>query len=455
MANIRYSVACPSCEADVPIRSSALVGKKTECPKCKYRFTVPEPPDGTGDEADAKPAKKEKGKKKPAKKGNTGVLVGVILGVLAVGGLGTAAYFILGGDDAPQPSTSPPVAARPAAGTPDGGGTTKPADEKPADEKPPADGDAKPADGTTKPADGDAKPTDGTAKPADKPKTSGDQKEVTNLLPNDTRAVYRVNFDRLKQSATPVYSSFFDNYVQGLFQTSLTIPFDDVETYIHCIVGPDREPFGVVRTKSAIDRSRLYQALELDKPAGAGSAKREYFLIKQNPFVDAVAKAFTLKAVVGLMGLSNNIRLPDPPPPDPKLPVKKYAVCVFDDTTLFIGAEGSVERFLTVDLQDNGYPTFKSELAPEDPPPADPNAPPPPEGVARRAPGPAAGPASGRPAAPGRTTSACGRRAGGAAAARSRAGLTAARRAPPGRPARPAPASCTRRCRPTAPSTPS
>ncbi len=382
MANIRYSVACPSCEADVPIRSSALVGKKTECPKCKYRFTVPEPPDGAGDDADAKPAKKDKGKKKPAKKANTGVLVGVVLGVLAVGGLGTAAYFVLGGDDSPKPSPTPPVAARPA----DGGGAAKPSDDKPADDKPMADG--KPADGDAKPADGDAKPADGAAKPADKPKTSGDQKDVTNLLPNDTRAVYRVNFDRLKQSATPVYSSVFDNYVQGLFQTSLTIPFDDMETYIHCIVGPDREPFGVVRTKSPIDRSRLYQALELDKPAGATTAKREYFLIKQNPFVDAVAKAFTLKAVIGLMGLSSSIRLPDPPPPDPKLPPKKYAVCVFDDTTLFIGAEGSVERFLTVDLQDNGYPTFKSELSPEDPPPADPNAPPAPEG---------GGPEGGRP----------------------------------------------------------
>ena len=48
MANVRYNVDCPSCEASVPIRSSAMIGKKTECPKCKYRFTVPEPP---GDDA--------------------------------------------------------------------------------------------------------------------------------------------------------------------------------------------------------------------------------------------------------------------------------------------------------------------------------------------------------------------------------------------------------------------
>ena len=43
MANTRFSVPCPSCEASVPIKGAELIGKKTECPKCKYRFVVPDP----------------------------------------------------------------------------------------------------------------------------------------------------------------------------------------------------------------------------------------------------------------------------------------------------------------------------------------------------------------------------------------------------------------------------
>lgn len=38
-----YKQACPSCEAMVLIRDISLVGKKVECPKCKYRFQAEKP----------------------------------------------------------------------------------------------------------------------------------------------------------------------------------------------------------------------------------------------------------------------------------------------------------------------------------------------------------------------------------------------------------------------------
>src|SRR5436305_6838146 len=38
-----FKQQCPSCEAMVPIKDSSLVGKKIDCPKCKYRFVVEEP----------------------------------------------------------------------------------------------------------------------------------------------------------------------------------------------------------------------------------------------------------------------------------------------------------------------------------------------------------------------------------------------------------------------------
>src|SRR5206468_5820428 len=38
-----FKQLCPSCEAMVPIRDPKLIGRKIDCPKCKYRFVVEEP----------------------------------------------------------------------------------------------------------------------------------------------------------------------------------------------------------------------------------------------------------------------------------------------------------------------------------------------------------------------------------------------------------------------------
>ena len=38
-----FKQLCPSCEAMVPIRDPGLIGRKIDCPKCKYRFVVEEP----------------------------------------------------------------------------------------------------------------------------------------------------------------------------------------------------------------------------------------------------------------------------------------------------------------------------------------------------------------------------------------------------------------------------
>src|SRR5713101_6789407 len=43
MAATTFKQQCPSCEANVPIRDPALIGRKIDCPKCKYRFVVEEP----------------------------------------------------------------------------------------------------------------------------------------------------------------------------------------------------------------------------------------------------------------------------------------------------------------------------------------------------------------------------------------------------------------------------
>src|SRR6516225_5630713 len=97
-----FKQQCPSCEAMVPIRDPNLIGKKVDCPKCKYRFVVDDP--GPGDEADERPAKKgaagrkPAGKLKPKKKagGNNMVILGAVLGVVAIAVLAVGAWMWFG-----------------------------------------------------------------------------------------------------------------------------------------------------------------------------------------------------------------------------------------------------------------------------------------------------------------------------------------------------------------------
>ena len=78
MANVKFELDCPKCDEAIVIRSSAQIGKKVECPKCKYRFTVPEMEDDDADEAPAK-----KGGKKKA---GSGMLIGGLgVGAIEIG----------------------------------------------------------------------------------------------------------------------------------------------------------------------------------------------------------------------------------------------------------------------------------------------------------------------------------------------------------------------------------
>src|SRR6266542_6408175 len=62
-----FKQQCPSCEAMAPIRDPSLIGRKIDCPKCKYRFVVEEPADSVDDEAPARPGKKPANVKAGAK----------------------------------------------------------------------------------------------------------------------------------------------------------------------------------------------------------------------------------------------------------------------------------------------------------------------------------------------------------------------------------------------------
>ena len=354
MANIRYDVPCPSCEATVPIRSTSAIGKKIECPKCKYRFIAPEPPeDGDEDDGGAVKTKKKEGTKKGKKAkagGNTMVIVGVLLGVFAVGALVFGGWLLLGNDSTP-PSTPKPGANSGGSGST---GTTS---------------------GSSDTGDSPKLPTEGgpTKSNATSAAEAAKGKDITNLLPGDTVAVYRVNMDRTAKVATPLANAAVDNYTRDLFQSSFAINADNVATYIHCVTKADREPFAVIRTRSPFSELELYQKLQLEQPKNQNIRGRSFFLIKSNPFIEAVSRAFTTRALAGLLGIALP---PDPPGPTGSTD-KQYALCVYDTQTLLVSTELIMERFLT-DLKDDGFPPFQSELIPvtaAEPPPADPAAP--------------------------------------------------------------------------------
>src|SRR5207249_699693 len=114
-----FKQQCPSCEAMVPIKDRSLIGRKIDCPKCKYRFVVEGPEDEEPEAAEAtKPAAKGKGKepakggprkrraddngkskKKKKAGGSNKVVLGAGLAVVAVILLGVAGFFMMGGSD--------------------------------------------------------------------------------------------------------------------------------------------------------------------------------------------------------------------------------------------------------------------------------------------------------------------------------------------------------------------
>lgn len=366
------SIPCPSCEAGFAVKES-LIGKKVDCPKCKYRFKAEMPDDG---DDSPRSKKSEKSKKKS---GSNTLVIGGIIGALAIILLVVGGYMLFAGGenkDTAKKSNANPAPSRPAVGntgSSDGTGEAKEGT---------GDGEAgKTTEGT--PAAGDA------GKP--KPLNPNQLKNPTNLLPGESIAVYKVFVDRVIQ--TPFYNALFDKATQDFFRNSLTFEAGDIESYHHCIINPDRMPFGVFRLKRPLDDQLILNRIENVKGPNSPIKGRHYNTIKSNAFLDAVGRALSNET------LRNEAGIPVTEEDKKKWGENKpLAFCVYDLQTLIIADQLELERFLN-DLDDKGDPPMKSIYNPDAPseaPPANPGG----EG-GQIGPGVAPG-GGGAPGAPGR-----------------------------------------------------
>jgi Protein of unknown function (DUF1559) len=355
-----FTVPCPSCEADVLVKNDSLIGKKIDCTKCKYRFKVPDPNRGDADDASTAEIPAAKGKKP-----NSKMLIGVGAGIAALALLAGVGYFVFSGDD-PKPKS--PTVQRPPTPTP-----VVPQPQPMADPM----GDGNPMTPMPMVPEGDpviappvaiAPPPNfnsGNTTPAAPkveiplPVPAGQMKDPTNLLPGKTQAVLQINMQRLQQ--TPIYSSFFDRQTLDFFRNSMHFDATDITQIVLALVGADREPFTVIRTKTPVHSlNSLYDKMQLTTGKLSPIKNRPYAVIKpnSNPFVTAVSRALSTESLMGQAGI------PITNDDKKRWAEKDLAICIYDSQTIIIAETNWLESFLD-DLGENGYPTFLSELTPQ------------------------------------------------------------------------------------------
>jgi hypothetical protein len=308
-AQTSYKQQCPSCEAMVLIKDPGLVGKKIECPKCKYKFVVEEPEGaddgpGTSRKGDStatakKPAKAGAGAKtgagadrpraKKKKGGKNMVVIGGILGVLAVVVLagGAVMMFSGGGSNSTASNTKPSVPPGPVT-PPNNAGPDATAAAPDATGAAPAT----PTGGAPTGAGNDAAATLGAA-PAS-------NVELTNLLPNDAETVLAMYVDRFRNSTlgTQTFESAA-GFKPGTFAAKLGIDEGDMARFVRAENLQNRWAFNAIRTtqRVALDdwkdgsgtkHAGLKTALGLTKGPKSPIQGKEYWLLAPNDLLDGL-----------------------------------------------------------------------------------------------------------------------------------------------------------------------
>ncbi|MHB1425110.1 MAG: TIGR03067 domain-containing protein [Gemmataceae bacterium] len=357
-----FKQQCPSCEAMVPIRDPKLIGRKIDCPKCKYRFVVEEPVDEVEEAEEEAPAKKSKGgktaitAKKPAggkagvrrpdddedvvdedkpkkKQGGSGMLiVGIVLAAVALIALAIGGVFLLSSDssDSPTPSRGTPANAAPTAAN-------------------------------------DVKPPEEVKKAPEEPKLPKPlEEDVTNLLPNDSQIVVNLPLDqllghaRINEAMLRTSGSFNESAFQHIWGIAPT----DIRRVVWASNAGKKTIFSVMRTSAVLNEKKIVTDLKLKEEAPIEGMK--YYLVKRP--LDALS-TFLLK-------------FDDHP--------ARVAIHFMDPITVVCADVGPMTQF----LQDKRQPKHLSSKQTEEDKPA--------QGGMQNMPGRSGG--SGQPGAPGGKT---------------------------------------------------
>jgi hypothetical protein len=257
----------------VPIRDPKLIGRKIDCPKCKYRFVVEEPADEVEDLDDEGPDKKGKpegitnkkpangkaakapGKRRPdddedleekpkKKQAGSGMLiVGIALAAIAVIALAVGAVFLFTGDsDEDKPSSRSLASA------------------------PPPSGENTPTDNKQK-----TEPT------GPKPR----HEDITNLLPNDTQVVVNLPLEHLLSNAK-VNQALLKTpgaFHEAAFQRIWGIPPTEVRRVVIAYNAEKQTVFSVMRTNTQLKEDKIVAGLKLQAEAPINGLK--HYLIKK------------------------------------------------------------------------------------------------------------------------------------------------------------------------------
>jgi hypothetical protein len=326
-ATTQFKQQCPSCEAMVPIKDPSLIGKKVDCPKCKYRFLVEEP--GAGEEG---PKAKGKGKVRREdeisgethkKKGGSNMLliVGGGLGLVAVIGLIVVGIILFGGDSSSSGSGS---------GTAGKGGSGTSAGTNAGARPNPVANAGTPGGATTPGASTGAS---ATAPEQDDAALAN----VSNLLPNDSQAVYSVNIHRY--SASTLGGATFrpgGGFRPESFRDALGLPLEQMSRFLRAESLKNKWAFNIVQMHPSfsVKPDALKGKIGAQKGPKSPIRGHEYFLVSKNEVADGMSH-------IDFTSIIHQNSLPLQPASGMTL-----AWHLYDDHTLIIAEVAQVEQFL-------------------------------------------------------------------------------------------------------------
>lgn len=302
VAKIEFKLQCPSCEAQVPVRDRKLIGRKIDCPKCKYRFVVKDPEaeaeddpkgkNGKGKLAKGKAGKGDgEGKTKKKETSKRTLYMGLGLGLAAVVLLGLVAFLMFGSSgDPPRPKVPPPP--------PGAQGQQQQQQQQ-----------------------------------QQQPVVPAAQADFTNLLPNDTEAVVSLQINRLLESRAPsqILIDGPGGFGREGFARTFGFSLEDVKRLVLASNESAGWEFNVISTLKPIKLDDLKTRLALKPAKNSPISGLDYFLINRD---------------VGSLGRLLFHGRPKP-----------LALHQVDDTTLVLANVEPMEKF----LEAKGRPTLKTQ----------------------------------------------------------------------------------------------